>query len=340
MIFADAKIFWMTIWVVPAIFVFLWLSLRAGIKAMDNFAERDLVAKIAPGYSRKKIILRMLMDLLAVIFLITAIARPQWGFHWKEIKKEGLDITFAIDTSRSMLASDFTPNRLEFAKNGIRHFVNTLSGDRVALIAFAGDAFLQCPLTADYRSFFLNLDALTEESIPQGGTALASAIDKAVQSYEGAVGNNRILIMISDGEDNVGDIASAINKAKDEGIMISTIGIGSLKGEMIPILDEKTGKTEYLSDKSGKNVVTKLDEKTLQVAADATGGLYVRAAPAEFGLEAIKNERLSAMEPEETENKKIKIYSERFRYPLGIAIFLLLAEFFLRISGRGGKKDD
>ncbi len=333
MVFGNYSILIMLVWLVPALLIFFFLSYKLRRQSMNNFADSELVPRIAPGYSQKKVILRMALNVLAVVMLVAALGKPQWGFRWKEVKKVGLDITFALDTSRSMLAEDYPPNRLEFAKDGIRRFVRTLKGDRVALIAFAGDAFLQCPLTVDYRSFFLNLDMLSDESIPQGGTALASAINTAIRSYDGAVGNNRVLVIISDGEDNVGDVEGAIRKAAEQGVIICTIGIGSPGGESIPVLNEKTGMKENLKDTSGKEVVTKLEEGMLKTIASASDGVYVRADRFEFGMETIAKEKLSSLEPGETENKKIKVFSERFRYPLVLAALFLLIELLLRGTG-------
>ncbi len=333
--FGDFELFTHLIWIVPLILVFFLWAMRKESIIMQRFAQKDLIAAIAPFYSRDRRNIRIALNLVAVFMIIFALARPQWGFFWKEEKNKGLDIIIAMDTSNSMLARDITPNRLSFAKMEVRDFVRRLKGDRFGLIAFSGEAFLQCPLTVDYGGFFVALDGLDEETILQGGTSMASAIDEAVKAYEGAVADNKVLIIITDGENTVGDLAASVKKAKNEGVMICCIGIGTTRGEKIPVLDDK-GSVKYLTDKEGRVVTSRLEEKTLKMIAAETGGIYARASQSDFGLSRIYRERLEKLEKKETEDRKVKVYKERFQFPLGVVVLFLFAEMVLR--GRSVRK--
>jgi len=315
------------VWLTPVSAFFFVYAFRKETNAMNAFAERKLIPDIVPGYSSKYSALRMAFVFMSAVFLMLAMARPQWGFHWKEVKNEGIDMVFALDTSRSMLAEDFSPNRLTFAKNEIRKFVESLKGGRVSLIAFSGEAFLQCPLTIDHPSFLLMLDFIS------------SAVDLAVKSFEeGTFGTNRLLILISDGEDHLGDTEGAFERARGAGVTICSIGIGSDEGAPIPFFDPVTGRTEFLTDDSGKTVLTALNESALRSAADKTGGVYVRAEKSRLGLEVIKKDKLSVLEPQETEVKKVKVFNQRYRYPLGAAVIFLFLDLFIRGNHSREKK--
>jgi Ca-activated chloride channel family protein len=263
-------------------------------------------------------------------FLLAAgsLMRPQWGFHWQEVKRVGLDILIAIDTSKSMLAQDVKPNRLERSKLAVKDLIKKLDGDRIGLIAFSGNAFLQCPLTVDYGGFTLMLDDLDVDTIPKGGTSLSSAIREAVKSYQGGMKKYKVLVIITDGEDHEGDPAAVAGQAAEDGVKIFCIGIGTRDGELIPVVDSRN-KTTFLKDKSGNVVKTRLNEKALQEIALATGGSYVKATGSEFGLDLIYEEKLSNMEKRELESKMRKSYEERFRIPLFMAFLLLFIEPFI-----------
>ena len=235
----NFQLFLYAIWLVPLLGVFyIWAAKKEKAK-MERFAQKELLSRIAPFYAKDPRVLRIFLNIAAVLLLILAFSRPQWGFYWKEDKYKGLDIIVAVDTSKSMFAVDIAPNRLSFAKTELGDFIKRLKGDRIGLIAFSGQAFLQCPLTVDYRGFSLTLNDLSADTIPTGGTSLLSAIEEAVRSYKGAETKNKILIIITDGENTEGAVRKAVRAAKKEGIMISCIGIGTHEGEFIPILDEK-----------------------------------------------------------------------------------------------------
>jgi len=295
---------------------------------MLRFAQKDLLKKINPFYRSGLERFRVLLVISAVIMIVIAMARPQWGFFWRENKFKGIDIMIAIDTSKSMLATDVPPDRLDFAKTRIRDFVRTLKGDRVGLIAFAGQAFLQCPLTVDHSGFMLILNNINVNTIPKGGTSIAQAISEAVRSYKGAETNDRILVLITDGENTEGDLEAAVEEAKKERIIISCIGIGSEGGDVIPVLDEK-GQAAYLKDKEGKVVRSFLDEDTLKEISVGTGGLYVHATREVFGIRKVYEEVLSKLERREVEDRMVKVYEERFQIFLGIALLFLIFGLYL-----------
>jgi Ca-activated chloride channel family protein len=241
------------------------------------------------------------------------------------VKRQGLDILIALDSSKSMLAEDVLPSRLGRSKLAIKDLVRKLHGDRVGLIVFSGTAFLQCPLTVDYDGFLLSLEDVSVDTIPVGGTSLARAIYTAMKSYEGGKKKHKVLIIITDGEDLEGGVERAIQTAKAAGITIYCVGIGTQEGELIPVTG-RSGKVVFLKDKEGNVVKTHLVEDVLQKMALDTGGMYVHATGAEFGLGLIYDERLSKLEKQEFKSKMEKRYNERFQIPLYFAIFLLLIE--------------
>ena len=236
-----------------------------------------------------------------------------------------MDILIAIDTSRSMLAEDVKPNRLQRSKLAVRDLVKKVQGDRLGLIAFAGSAFLQCPLTVDYGGFLLSLDDLEVGTIPRGGTSVSGAVREAIKSYQGGQKKYKVLVLITDGEDHEGDPVKAVEEAKEAGIKIFAIGIGTREGELIPVTDEE-GKRAFLKDREGRVVKSRLDETVLQKVALATGGSYIRATGAEFGLDLIYQEKLAKMEKRELAGKMRRRFEERFQFSLGLALLLLMVE--------------
>jgi len=319
-----AQLFWL---IIALAGFFFWVNARRK-KALENFADKELLAALLSSFSMRAYKLKHV--LLIAVFSLAAFSlmRPQWGFKWQEIKRRCLDIMVAVDVSKSMLAQDIKPNRLERTKLALADFVKHLKGDRIGLIAFAGSAFVQCPLTVDYSGFLLSVEALDTDTIPRGGTSISSAIRQALESYEGGVKKYKVLIIITDGEDHEGDPLRLAEQAQKEGIKIFCIGIGTNEGELIPINDEG-GNKGFLKDRSGAVVKTRLDETVLQKVALATGGSYVRASGKEFGLDLIYTEKLSGMEKRELETKMAKQYEERFQIPLGMAFLLLAVEFLL-----------
>ncbi|MGB3241509.1 MAG: VWA domain-containing protein [Candidatus Omnitrophota bacterium] len=313
------------LWLIPGIVLFYMWAKRSRGKALERFASGELLQEIAKSYNPGRRRLKNLMLGAAVFFLVFTLIRPQWGFRWQEVKRRGLDIIIALDTSKSMLAQDVLPNRLERSKLAIKDLVRKLKGDRIGLVAFSGTAFLQCPLTADYDGFLLSLNDITVDTVPVGGTSLARAIYAAIKGFEGGVKKENILIIITDGEDLEGGVDKAMEKAKASNVKIYCVGIGTAEGELIPVVTE-SGKKVFLKDVQGNIVKTRLGEELLEKIALDTGGAYVLSTGAEFGLDLIYDQELSKFEKEEFKSKMEKKYNERFQLPLALAIILLFIE--------------
>jgi Ca-activated chloride channel family protein len=302
----------------------------------DRRREADLTKLIHPrfrqrlteGFSPGMRNLKRGLWLIAVLLVFTAVARPQKGYEWREVKRKGIDILFAVDTSRSMLADDLTPNRLERARLGIIDFVSHLEGDRVGLIPFAGSAFALCPLTLDYEAFRESLNALNTDLIPRQGTDLASAIKEAERLFKENGNNHRVLVLLTDGEDLQGDVIDAAKAAAKNGMAIYTIGVGSPEGSTIPLV-MRNGRKDFVRDETGKIVRTTLDESTLKKIATETNALYVPLGRGAEGLNTIYQEKLRLVPKSEMDQRMERIPLERFEWPLGAAILLLLLEFFI-----------
>lgn len=316
--------FMLFIFVILGLILFYTWAFRMRRKIWGKFAQKgllvELLAQVAPGRQRMKATLLI----FGLMFCFFALLRPQWGFKWQEAKRKGLDIIIALDTSKSMLANDVKPSRLERAKLAIADFTQALQGDRVGLIAFAGSAFLSCPLTIDYGGFLLALEDTDVNAIPRGGTSISSAIKEAMRSYPAGEAKFKVLIVITDGEDHEGDPLRLAEAAKQEGIIICCIGIGSKEGELIFV--EKDGNKEFLKDNEGNAIKSRLNEEVLQKIALATGGTYIRSANTDFGLNLLYQDRLSKMEKREFAGKMNKLYQERFQAPLFIGLILILLE--------------
>ena len=327
----------MIILTLAAVLFYLW-AMKRRRRLMNSFCEKALVGSIAPAISIERKVIKMIMLTAAISLLAFSLARPQWGFEWKEMKFKGLDILMAIDVSKSMLATDVKPNRLERTKLAVKDLVKKLGGDRVGLIAFAGTAFLQCPMTIDYNGFLLTLDDLGVNTIPRGGTAIAVAIREAITVFtakSGAVSGGkaqekkyRTLILITDGDDLEGDPMKAAKEASDQGIKIYCVGVGTFEGSLIPAMDER-GTGGWVADKRGNVVKTVLNEELLKNIAISTGGSYVRATQSDFGLVLLYDKSIAKQEKKDIEGKAAKQYQERFQYFLAIAILILLVESFI-----------
>ena len=316
------------LFIVLALALFYFWAAKLRKQAIEKFAQKELLNELLSRVDNRKRLLKSGLMLLAVFLIFFALLRPQWGFHWEEVKRKGLDILIALDTSKSMLAEDVKPSRFQRSKLAIKDLVRDLKGDRIGLIAFSGSAFLQCPLTIDYGGFLLSLDNTDIDTIPKGGTSITSAIKDALRSYEGGQKKYKVLIIITDGEDHEGNPEQAAEEAKKEGITIFCIGIGTKEGDLIPITDDAGGKS-FLKDSHGNVVKSHLDETALQKIALNTGGVYVRATNAEFGLDLIYKEKIAKMEKRELEAKMNKHYEERFQIFLSLALLLLVIEHFI-----------
>ena len=308
-----------------------WLFTR-----FDRRREADLAklvhprfrSRLLPGTSPKLLKLKRAFWLTGLLCCFVAVAGPRKGFEFREVKRRGIDLLFAVDTSRSMLAEDLTPNRLERARLGIHDFVGRLEGDRIGLIPFAGSAYALCPLTSDYEAFRESLDALNTDLIPRQGTDVASAINEAARLFDEQGNNHRILVLITDGEDLQGDALEAAKEEAKKGMTIYLVGVGSISGQTIPVR-LPNGRMDVIRDQSGNPVITKLDESTLRRIAEATNGLYVAMGRGAEGLDTIYREKLRLVPKNETEGRMEKVPLERYEWPLAVAVFCLLMDFLL-----------
>jgi len=317
------------LWLAPLVVAFFWFAWRQRRRALELFAAPHLLPVMAPTLNERLGLVRAALVTTAIISLVLALALPRWGYQWQEVKRRGIDIFVALDVSRSMLAQDVRPSRLEQAKFAVRDLLKMAVGDRVGLIAFAGTPFVSCPLTLDHAAVQLMLDDMTPDIIPLGGTDIASTIKEAMRGFGRSADRNRALILITDGEATEGDAVSAAKTAANIGIKIFTIGIGTTSGELIPVPAEG-GSREFLKDRDGRVVQTKLDEATLQQVALATKGYYAHATAGNFGLDTIYRNGIEPMAPKDFETQLMKRFEERFQWPLGLALALLMIEALLR----------
>ena len=310
---------------VIGLFLFFLLTQQRRKQVWESFAQKELLPHLLPDLDRRKMGLKASFLFIALVLCVLALMRPQAGFRWEAGKRIGLDILIAIDTSKSMLAEDLKPCRLDRAKGMVKEFVRNLRGDRIGLIAFSGTAFLVCPLTVDYNAFLLFLDSIDGQTIPKGGTSISLAIKEALRGYREAVTPYKALVLLTDGEDHEGDLMGEIELAKKNGLRIFCIGLGTREGELIPVVDE-TGKRDFLKDREGRVVKTTINDALLQKIALGTGGNYLRADEKKNGLRWIYEEKLSKMEKGEFEGKMKKHYREWYQVPLFMAFVLLILE--------------
>jgi Ca-activated chloride channel family protein len=306
--------------------------------AVRAFAASHLVSALVANVSAVRRAFKALLLIFATGLLFSALARPYLFYDWSDEKRSGVDVLLAVDCSKSMLTQDVLPNRLERAKLAISDLAAKLPGDRLGLIAFAGDAFLQCPLTLDHDAFLDALRDLDTDTIPKLGTDIATAIDEASDALRSQPNNQKFVILVSDGEDLEGRALASARKAAENGVKIYTVGVGTPEGDRIP----ERGEGAYLSyhhDLNGQEVVSRLDENTLRQIADITGGSYAPLGPGGDGLEQIYNRSIALLPQQNQEEKRQKIHIERFEWPLAAAIVLLMWEFLVSERARAAKAE-
>jgi Ca-activated chloride channel family protein len=300
---------------------------------LAKFASDSLIAQLTRSVSILRRNLKRGLVVGGVALLAVALARPLVGFRWEEAKRKGLDLLIAVDTSKSMLAQDVKPDRLTRAKMAVEDLLQKLEGDRVGLIAFAGNAFLQCPLTLDYDAFRQSLEALDTSIIPRGGTDIAAAIHEAEAALENNGNNERLLVLLTDGEDLEGKALEAARDAAKNGLKVFTVGVGSASGELIPAPDGKGG-TQFVKDASGQFAKSKLDESMLKQIAEAAGGIYQPLGQQAQGLETLYRDGLSKFTKHDITSRMRKVYLERFQWPLAFGLLCLVLEPLIGIRKR------
>ncbi len=309
--------------IIPLIGLFIFMH-RQRATRLARLISSSVWKTVIPGHSEKRRRRRIVLRLLALLCIGLALTRPQWGSHWEEVKQRGLDIIVVLDTSKSMLAEDIKPNRLQQAKWAVRDFVKHLKGDRIGLVAFAGSSFLQCPVTIDYAAFTMMLDDVYAGIIPRGGTAIGQALKTAADSFDTGSDADRVIILITDGGDTVGDPTQMAEQLHKNHIKLFSIGVGTLEGDLVP-----TDKG-YVKDSQGQVVKSSLNESLLEKLARETGGFYVRSAPGDFGLDRIYKLGISGLQRGEQETRLARVYEERFGWFAAAALLFLLAEGLFR----------
>jgi len=294
--------------------------------ALTKFAAHHLIGSLTRNVSEGRRRYKNFLLLLAVFLFFAALARPQYGFQWVEVKRKGIDLLFALDTSKSMLAEDIKPNRLTRAHLAILDFVRQLDGDRVGLLPYAGSAYLMCPLTLDYDAFESSLAAVNTNIISHGGTNIGAVIDQAIKTLNNGA-NHKILIILTDGENLQGDAIKEAEEAARQGLTIYTVGVGTSQGELIPVSGD--GGQGFIKDQQGNFVTSRLDEKTLSAIAEKSGGLYVPLGPAGEGLETVYQKKLALIPKEELAERRHKVPLERFEWPLAAALLVLTVELLV-----------
>jgi len=308
----------------PAFLGIFWYSIRKQKQWINSFGVYQMVIKLVPGHSFKRIWIKFTIAVVAYSLIIFSLAGPQVGAKLTEVKRKGMEMIIALDVSNSMLAQDIKPNRIERAKQAISQLIDKFNTDRIGLIVFAGDAYIQLPVTNDYASAKIFLSSINPGMIPRQGTAIGKAIELAVNSFSPNSNTGKVIVLISDGENHIDNPIDAATRAAENGISIYTIGIGSPAGAPIPIGTNQ----EFLKDSDGKVVITRLDEETLTKIAVAANGKYVRASNTKFGLLPIY-ESLKSVDRKEIKDKVYSEYSEQYQYVLVIAIVLLIAEVII-----------
>lgn len=322
MIYLAQPLYLLLILLIPLMYIAYWLMRRWRKRRIARFGDPDLVSSLAPLVSRRKGWLKLTLISLALLFFAIGMARPQLGAILKEKQVRGAEIMVVLDVSNSMLAEDYSPNRLERAKLAISKLVDELQGDRIGLIIFAGESFVQLPVTSDYVSAKIFLSSITTESVPVQGTAMGEAIRTAIKSFTSESENSRAIILITDGENHEDDPVAAARDAVDMGARVFCIGVGSPEGKPIPV------DGELLKDKDGNIVVTRLDEATLKEVASAGKGLYVRAGNTEFGLNPVIDE-IRSLDEKDFQSVVFEEYDEQYMYFFAIALIFMLIEFMI-----------
>src|SRR5437773_2054177 len=308
--------------VIPLLIALFVSSEQRGLKRLQEFVSARLLPQLAGTMNRPRRILRFALQLLGLALAIVSLAQPRWGYTFEDVKRKGLDLLIAVDTSRSMLSNDVQPNRLDRVKLAIQDLIGQLQGDRVGLIAFAGRAFLQAPLTIDYDAVVEALSDLDTKTIPEGGTNISSAITLATQSFGKSAMGNRALVIFTDGEELSGDAMKTAKEAADAGVRIFTVGVGTPQGSLIPVTGDD-GQTAFVKDPAGQVVKSKLDENRLREIAEATGGFYVHLENGPRTMQQLQSEGLAKMQAAEMDVRLSSRPIERYEWPLSAALIAL-----------------
>ncbi|MEL0643600.1 MULTISPECIES: VWA domain-containing protein [unclassified Olleya] len=323
----EEKIWFWTLLVIPVLVLFFLLLLLWKKQTQKRFANATLLKRLSPNKSIFKSVLKLVVLCLAFASLTLALVNPKVGTSLETVKREGVDIVFAVDVSKSMLAEDIKPNRLEKSQQLVSKIIDKLGSDRVGIIAYAGKAFPQLPITTDYSAAKMFLQNLNTDMLSSQGTAINEAINLAKTYYDDDQQTNRVLVILSDGEDHSEAAVQVAEEASKEGIKIFTIGVGDVNGGPIPL--RRNGVLlNYKKDKQGETVITKLDEDTLKNIANQANGTYINGAITDKVVNQM-TDILNKMDKTEFEAKQVANFESRFQWFLGLAILLLFIDIFL-----------
>jgi Ca-activated chloride channel family protein len=296
-------------------------------RTQRKFADKELLDKLSPNRSTGKQVMKIILLCLAITSFVIALVNPQFGTKMETVKREGVDVVFAVDVSKSMLAEDIAPNRLEKSKQLVTQIINNLASDRVGIIAYAGSAFPQLPITTDYAAAKMFLQNMNTDMLSSQGTAIREAIELAKTYFNDEEQTNRVLFLISDGEDHEGDIEEIAAEAAREGIRIVTIGVGTAKGGPIPV--KRNGVIQnYKKDNQGETVITRLNEETLKEIASEANGRYIDGRVTSKVVEEV-TDILQNMDKKEFESQQIAEYKSQFQWFLALGLLFLLLDILL-----------
>jgi len=329
MTFGAPQWCWALLTIPFLVVLFVRAERRATLRLREFVSER-LLPKLARTVDRRRRSVRFALVLWGFALAITALAQPRWGYTYEDAKRKGLDLILAVDTSRSMLSNDVLPNRLQRVKLAAQDLINELQGDRVGLVAFAGRAFLQAPLTIDYDAAVEAINDLDTKTIPEGGTNISDGIDLAVRTFGKSAIGNRAVIIFTDGEELSGDASKTAKAAADAGVRIFTVGVGTPEGSLIPITNGEGGGTAFVKDSKGQVVKSKLDEKRLREIAESTGGFYLHLEDGPRTMKQLFADGLTKMQAGDIDARLSRRPIERYQWPLGAAMFFLAASFLMR----------
>ena len=315
--------------IIPLFVLLYALMLRWKSKAFKRFGEYSVISHLMPDISKTRPLLKFIALMMALAFIVLAIARPQTGSKLEKMKRKGVELMLLLDVSNSMLAQDIKPNRLERAKQAISKLIDNLENDKIGLIVFAGKPYNQLPITTDFAAAKMFLSTISTEMIPTQGTAIGSAIDMAMKSFDFKdKTKNKAIIIITDGENHEDDALEATKVAVENGVYVHTIGMGLPEGSPIPVLSKSGVATGYKQDAEGNTIVTKLDEQSLQEIASIGKGTYVRANNSDVGLNKIMDE-IDKMEKKEYEAKTFSDFEDQFQYFIAFALILMIGEILI-----------
>lgn len=312
---------------VPVLMIFYFLMKRWKKRALIQFGDPVLVRKLFPGVSISRPGIKFFLLISSFILLIAGLCGPLIGSRLEEVKRKGSDIIIALDVSNSMLAEDIKPNRLERSKQALNRLLDRLEGDRLGIIVFAGDAYVQLPVTSDYNAAKMFISSISTEMVPAQGTAIGAALKLARESFTDTTKKHSAIILITDGENHEEDALEEARLAAESGIKVFAIGMGSPDGAPIPVYNNNAV-VGFKQDKSGRTVVTKLDQEQLSAIADAGNGRFIRASTSDDGVNTVIKEIL-ALDKKEFKAKMYTDYENQFQYFIALALILLILEFLL-----------